>query len=147
MLKVILINYYSLDSIAFASGTKTSYQGELTTQSSMFARPNGYGNQYYFEAIEMTVPMSGTYVIVMDNNIDIYGCLYSKSFNRNSPTLNLIRTSHDSHSASDFNFQVNMTASQSIVVVVTTYEILQTARFNITVYGPDEASFKGKLQC
>lgn len=138
----MMTSYCSFDFIAYISEVESLYQSALTTQSSIFIRPNGDATQYYFEAIEVTAPLSGKYTIVADSGIDTYGCLYRKPFNPTSPLLNLIQTDDDNGPGRNFNLTVNLTADQSVIVVGTTYSALQTTSFNITVYGPSQVTVK-----
>lgn len=111
----------------------------------MFARPNGHGIEYYFEAIEIRALTSGTYTIKTDSDIDTYGYLYSKPFNPNAPFFNLIETDNDNGPGCTFNLTVNLTTSQPIIFVVSTYNLSTTTAFNITVFGPARVYFKSKF--
>ena len=109
----------------------------------MFSRPNGNRSQYYFEAIQVAVQTNGTYTFVTDSTIDTYGCLYNDQFDPTNSSSNLVRTDNDSGQGKNFSFTVNLTAAQSLILVVTTYTPLQKARFNVTVYGSAHVTLKG----
>lgn len=124
---------------------ESRYQSALKRNSSLFSRPNKLGTQYYFELIEVTVSKNGTYTILADSNIATYYGLYNTSFDLDASTLNLIQTGHNGGIRNNFNLTMNLTVSQSVIVIAKTYDLLQTASFNITIYGPLDVSFKRKF--
>lgn len=129
----------------FLPGFKSRYQSSLTENSYIFSRPNGHETQYHFEAIVVTASMTGTYMIIADSVFDTYGCLYHEPFYSNNPLMNLIKTDDDNGPELNFQFTMNLTTNQSVILVVTTFTALKTAQFDITVYGPAQVFLKGKI--
>ncbi|CAF4431434.1 unnamed protein product, partial [Rotaria socialis] len=120
-------------------GIQSSYSGALTKKSSSFMRPKQRRYGFYFLAIEVTISSSGIYTIVCESSIDTYGCLYNESFLPNNPNSKLIATDDDSGSKKNFKLVANLTTTESLILVVTTYNAEQTGAFKVIVYGPEKA--------
>ncbi len=98
-------------------------------------------------AIRVTASTNGTYRFVGDSVvIDNYGCLYREPFDSTQPTSNLIAYDDDSGPGSNFQLNATLTPSQSMILVVTTYNTSRTGSFTVQVYGPAQVTMKGMLQ-
>ncbi|CAF4531254.1 unnamed protein product, partial [Rotaria socialis] len=124
---------------ATTSGIQSSYSGALTEKSSSFMRPKQRRYGFYFLAIEVTISSSGIYTILCESGINTYGCLYNESFLPSSPNSKLIATDDDSGSKKNFKLIANLTTTESMILVVTTYNAEQTGAFTVIVYGPEKA--------
>ncbi|CAF4293831.1 unnamed protein product, partial [Rotaria magnacalcarata] len=117
---------------ATTSGIQSSYSGALTEKRSSFMRPKQGEYGFYFLAIKIKISSSGIYTIVCESGIDTYGCLYHESFLPSSPNSKLIATD-DSGSKKNFKLIANLTTTESMILVVTTYNAEQTGAFKVTV--------------
>ncbi|CAF4876507.1 unnamed protein product [Rotaria socialis] len=122
-----------------ASGIQSSYSGALTKKHSSFMRPKQGEYGFYFLAIKLKTSSSGIYTILCESGIDTYGCLYNESFLPSSPNSKLIATDNDSGSKKNFKLIANLTTTESMILVVTTYNAEQTGAFKVIVYGPEKA--------
>ncbi|CAF4172825.1 unnamed protein product [Rotaria magnacalcarata] len=120
-------------------GIQSSYSSALTEKRSSSMRPKQGEYGFYFLAIKIKIPSSGIYTIVCESGIDTYGCLYNESFLPSSPYSKLIATDDDSGSKRNFKLIANLPTTQSMILVVTTYNAEQTGVFKVTVYGPEKA--------
>ncbi|CAF5116492.1 unnamed protein product, partial [Rotaria magnacalcarata] len=102
-------------------------------------RPKQGEYGFYFLAIKIKISSSGIYTIVCESGIDTYGCLYNESFLPSSQNSKLISTDDDSGSKKNFKLIANLTTTESMILVVTTYNAEQTGAFKVTVYGSEKA--------
>ncbi|CAF1175540.1 unnamed protein product [Didymodactylos carnosus] len=116
---------------------KSSYSSALTPNSNTFLRPGGSAVTYYFVVNQVTASTSDSYTFVADIGIDTYDCL-----NRSNPSSKLIACNDNGASGRNFMLETLM-AGQTVILVVTTFSALETAPFNVTVYGPGSVTFTG----
>ncbi|CAF4171318.1 unnamed protein product, partial [Adineta steineri] len=82
-----LMNFSTIDS----SMIQSNYLSALTTYSPTFVPPSRSSRtSFYYQAIEISVSISGFYTISSVSTIDTYGYLYNNSFNSSVPSRNLL---------------------------------------------------------
>jgi hypothetical protein len=115
----------------------TSYSNALTVNSQNFSRDGNTGSFYYYEAIEVQVPSTGTYKFRTSSTIgDTFGYLYQGNFDPTNPLVN--RIASDDDGAQNGQFQITATLQSGVlyVLVFTTFSQSATGSFVINASGP-----------
>ena len=120
----------------------SSYSSELNSYSQLYCRvaPCQTGN-YSYEAIELIVLMSGSYILTCNAAVDSFGYLYNETFDPVFPNLNLLVVDDDSAGNSQFQMQYFLEATGKYMLVVTTYAKNELGTFSIRVRGPGTVNF------
>ncbi|CAF3518604.1 unnamed protein product [Rotaria sp. Silwood2] len=116
--------------------TLPTYSGNLSLSSPKFVRPNGGGGIYYYEAIQMTVSISGIYNFTSSSSMDTFGCLYNNPIDLSYPLQNLITTDDDGNGGQQFRITYNLRAGYTYVLIVTTFDTAVRGIFSVTATGP-----------
>ncbi|CAF1387780.1 unnamed protein product [Adineta ricciae] len=111
------------------------YTNELSYESKIFYRSASLEKQYY-EALQISVSISGDYWFASVSDIDTYGYLFYNSFNPLMLCKNYIQEDDDSMGERQFKIQSILEASQTYILVVTTYFTNVTGKFGIISQGP-----------
>ena len=120
----------------------SSYGGVLTFNSPVFDRPEGNIDYYYhFQALQVTVSTSGTYIFTSNSDIDTRGYFYQTSFDPSDPTMNLVIEDDDSSSYLQFRIQVYLQSGRTYILVVTTHREYAVGSFSVSAIGPASVSF------
>ena len=114
----------------------STYSSELTKQNSMYS-PNGSSSgNFYYEVINIKVQAAGSYIFQCYSNIDTFAYIYDQAFNPLDPTANLIKGFDDENIEKwEFSFTLNASPSDTILLVVTTYNPNVTGTFFIVASG------------
>jgi len=112
-----------------------SYSSTLSSSSSTFTR-SGASGMFYFEAIQISVTTTGTYIFQSGSNFDDYGYLYQTSFNPSNPGSNIVTSDDDSGGSSRFRFSITLQAGTTYILIITTYNSDATGSISVTVSGP-----------
>lgn len=136
-------NFHSFFYIATPAANISIYSSDLTNNNGIFTRSGGFGNNYYYEAIEVTVPMRGIYIFQCNSYIDTFAYAYHPPFNPSNPAANLLIVSNDDESNDnwEFKFRLNFTSAYTIILIVTTYSPNVTGPFSIITTGPARVTF------
>ncbi|CAF4509938.1 unnamed protein product, partial [Rotaria sp. Silwood2] len=113
----------------------------LTTNSPVFYRINGY-DLCYFQAIQVTVPISGSYSFKSDSFLDAYGYLYANTFDPSNPKANVLIEDDDTGGYQQFLINYWMQYGYTYVLVFTTYSPRVTGTFSIVASGPARVNLK-----
>ncbi|CAF4036671.1 unnamed protein product [Adineta steineri] len=133
-----LMNFSTIDS----SMIQSNYLSALTTYSPTFVPPSRSSRtSFYYQAIEISVSISGFYTISSDSTIDTYGYLYNNSFNSSVPSRNLLSSDDDSGGNSQFMFIIYLQAMAKDVLVATTFTAQIKGIFSIIGLGPSLISY------
>ncbi|CAF4274969.1 unnamed protein product, partial [Adineta steineri] len=122
------------------ASTISSYSGYLLSSSQSFARPDYSSAGYYYEAIRVTVHMSGRYSFTSISSYDTYGYLYNDPFNPSKPSRNLIASNDDGGINHQFRINATLQSGSTYVLVFTTFTTGETGSFSIAVTGPTMAT-------
>ncbi|CAF4180393.1 unnamed protein product [Adineta steineri] len=114
----------------------TTYSGSLSSSSPIFVRPDKSSGRYYYQAIRVTVPTSGTYIFTSTSSKDTFGCFYSDPVDPFYPSQNLITTDDDGAGNNQFRISAALQSTRTYVLIVTTYDVNIIGSFVITVSGP-----------
>ena len=121
-------------------GVLSSYSSGLTINSPKFNRSGG-SDQFYYEAIQVTVRVDDTYSFRSISDVDAYGYLYLNNFNPSRPTENFIALDDDNGGSRQFLISARLTSTNIYVLVFTTYEPNVRTIFTISASGPARVNF------
>ncbi len=113
----------------------SNYSNALTVNSANFTRSGAASGKYYYHAIEVRVPVTGSYTFRTSSAIDTYGYLYQGNFYPTYPQYNIV-TKNDDFTGRNFGFTVTLRSDLTYILVFTTFSALATGSFNISVSGP-----------
>lgn len=115
----------------------STYSATFSSSSSVFTRPYVNTNDsYYYQAIQVTVSMTGTYIFMSNSSLDTYGYFYSNSFDPLSPSVNLIASDDDSNGARQFRINLTLQFQSRYTLVVTTHGPNGIGYFLVKAIGP-----------
>lgn len=118
------------------------YIKALESTSPMYYRPDGNGNNYYYQSIAITTVVSSIYTLTSNAYFDAIGYLYATSFDPKNPEMNIVAFNDNCNRITDFCMTTTLDAGQQYVLVVTTAQPFTTERFQISVFGPVLIDFK-----
>ena len=118
------------------SSATSNYSSALTTTSPKFARTGSGSALFYYEAIQVTISVTGNYTFRSNSNTDMYGYFYFNSFNPLNPLLNLLTSNDDSGGNFQFLLTTYLQTGTIYILVATTYSPSVTTSFSITRSGP-----------
>jgi hypothetical protein len=143
--------YYTIDPMDLTTTTTTttlppiittSYSNALTVNSQNFSRDGNAGSFYYYHAVEVRVPTTGTYTFRTSSTIgDTYGYLYQGNFYPTYPSVNLISSNDDGAGSGQFQITAELRSDITYVLVYTTFSQSATGSFNIVATGPGDVYF------
>ncbi|CAF1057170.1 unnamed protein product [Adineta steineri] len=131
---------YLEESCDTSSVVETFYSSVLTSSHPIYPR-TGCDFSYY-EAIKIRVYKNGHYSFNSISNINTYGYMYAKDFFPFIPSINLIAKDDGSSSNSQFNISIPLQISTEYILVVTTYNLIETGSFSIHMSGPDRVDLE-----
>ena len=115
--------------------------GYLNSTGPTFSRPCGVSNSnYYYQAIRVTVSISGMYSFTSKSSMDTYGCLYETMFYPSSPYTNLLVCDDNTGDDQPFLINYNFENTRIYILVVTTSLSSVTGRYSIIATGLDSVS-------
>ena len=118
--------------------TMSFYTGNLSSASSAFNRPYSVVGNFYYQALQVTIPISGTYTFTSTSTMDTYGYIYTNALDPSNPFENLITSDDSSGGHSQFLLTVYLSSSSSYVLIVTTFIANSVGSFSVTAAGPTE---------
>ncbi|CAF3732021.1 unnamed protein product [Rotaria sordida] len=130
-----LLTTSSPSNVSNIIGVVTNYSSALNIGSSTFTRNGGSGT-FYYEAIQVTVYITGIYTFRSICTIDTYGYLYVNSFNPNDVISNLVTSNDDDDGNYQFLLTYRLEAGITYILIFTTYRSDVTTSFSINVAGP-----------
>ena len=120
----------------------SSYSNQLTNTSPQFARPFGSAASYYYQAIQVTVPIIGSYTFISSSTFDAYGIIYADTFLASEPMANIIAQDDGANDSGHFYLTAYLKADIPYVLVFTTNKQNKIGSFSIVASGPDQVTFK-----
>ncbi|CAF1451440.1 unnamed protein product [Adineta ricciae] len=130
---------------ASSKNVLSCYDGELTTDLVIYNRENIFGI-YYYNAIQINVPMSDNYVLISSSVVNTYGYLYMNSFNPQDMSSNLLAKDDNNADNKQFSISYKLYSSITYILITTTYNSNVTGNFRIEVRGPAEVTFSALKQ-
>ncbi|CAF1309186.1 unnamed protein product [Adineta ricciae] len=132
-------------SISSTNSTKiqSQYASALTLLSPKFNHSTiteSTGISYY-QAILISVDISGGYSIASNSSMDTLGYLYNTTFNSTKPKENLIDSNDDDGGNRQFMFIVMLHSGINYTVVIATYSEDVIGSYDILAEGPGTMSF------
>ena len=116
------------------------FNGELNSNSPVFARPNGFDRLTYYQAYQFIVPMNGTYSFTTNSSFDTYGLLYEDPMDPSFPSGNLIAFNDDSGIGFQFKITTTLVTGTTYVLVVTSHGDHITGSFGLIASGQMQVS-------
>ncbi|CAF1409433.1 unnamed protein product [Adineta ricciae] len=135
-------NEYTITS---SKNVLSCYDDELTTDLVIYNRENIFGT-YYYNAIQINVPISDNYVLTSSSVVDTYGYLYMNSFNPQDMSSNLLAKDDNNGGNKQFSISYKLYSSITYILITTTYISNVTGNFRIEVRGPAEVTFSALKQ-
>ena len=120
-------------------GVFTSYDSSLDWRYDIFVRPGGSGD-FFYDRFLFNTETSGTYLIRTDGSLNTYGYLYTPTFDKNSPSDNLIAENDDSAGGGQFRISSELVAGQTFEVIVTAVSSLSLGSYTLLILGPTSVS-------
>jgi hypothetical protein len=114
----------------------TTYSSALSYNSTIFSRTGNINSVFYYEAIRLTVNVSGLYYLFSNSTVDTYGYLYVDYFN----VTNLFLEDDNCAGGQQFYMTQYLTLNKTYIMVVTTYAPNVTGLFSVTALGPASVS-------
>ena len=98
-------------------------------------------NKYYYDVVNISVPISGTYRFKCISNIDTVGYLYMNEFDPEHTSNNLINENDDDQKDAQFLISHTLYSSVTYFLISTTYDPNTIGSFTIKAVGPAAVSF------
>jgi hypothetical protein len=115
----------------------SSLPGSLSASSPIFYRPGGDNiDYYYFQAIQINVPVDGIYILTTNSTVDTRGYFYYNFFDPSEPTLQLVTDNDDGGTFLQFRIEVYLQLVNTYVLVVTTHRPFALGNFLFLASGP-----------
>ena len=145
---IYVYNWFSCICLASTSRVTTTtsvvilpnYSGSLTSNSPTFIRQGESSGYYYYQAIQVLVSMTGTYILTSTSSMDTYGYLYSYSFNPSYPSQYLLASNDDGNGNRQFRIDSQLQRGSIYILVVTTYTSREQGSYYVTAVGPASVS-------
>lgn len=121
----------------------TTYSLGLTVNSPIFPRPFTFGEYFYYQALQLNISTTGSYVFESRSQIDTMGFLYENSFDPSDPLINLV-TDDDDGGELDLQFRVEaylQATNKVYILVVTTHRQYTTGGILLSASGPTVVGF------
>ncbi|CAF2844334.1 unnamed protein product [Rotaria sp. Silwood2] len=121
---------------------QSQYSSALTISSQKFCRSTICAEPtYFYQAIQFNVSMNGNYTIGCNSSIDTYGYIYNNSFDPFYPIGNFLAEDDDSGDNNQFLFSIFLQTLTRYILIVTTYDGLDTGPFSIIATGLSSIRF------
>ncbi|CAF0857365.1 unnamed protein product [Adineta steineri] len=120
----------------YLDAVQSAYSSELTTNSQTYSRDCRKLN-YYYETIRMRVVETGSYALISNSSMDIFGYIYEDDFNPMNPFENLLPQDYRACSSPDFKLIADLYTGTSYILVVTTSSPNMRGNFSIRTSGPN----------
>lgn len=122
---------------------RSTYSSVLTTSTSdRYSRDEVRASNYYYQALHLGIPASGTYRFQNDSAGPMYGYLYQDTFNPLYPSRNLLVENDHECGKDGLWLNSSLLSNASYILVVTTRFPDHTGAFIIQAFGPTEITFK-----
>ncbi|CAF4440000.1 unnamed protein product [Adineta steineri] len=113
----------------------SDYLGFLSSDNLQFNRPTSNSDNHYYQAIEITATLSGTYIFMSSSTFGIYGYFYENSFDPYYPNLNLIASNSDDGDNKQFRINFTLQFQRKYILVITSFGYNITGAFLIKATG------------
>jgi hypothetical protein len=107
----------------------------LGKTSGAYSREVCYAPNYYYQAFQIDITLSGTYAFSSNSSIDTYGYLYKEAFEPANPIRNKITHDNDGCGNKQFWLQSFLQTNITYILVVTTFGENQSGSFSIQALG------------
>ncbi|CAF1093191.1 unnamed protein product [Adineta ricciae] len=122
----------------------SAYSGSWTLQSpTLSLHNNKIAKRYYYETVQLTIQVAGTYTFTSNGSCSAYGDLYQDEFHPENLSLNKIAVNAENRS--DKQFTINVELSQNgryVLVVMSNCSNSNLGQFSILASGPTNVQFK-----
>jgi hypothetical protein len=112
---------------------------ELNVSSPTYYRDCKTPN-YYYQALQINVSTTGSYILWSASTINTYGYIYKDEFDQFKPFENLLLQNSGNCNHGQFKLMIDLQANTKYILVVTTYHPNITGHFSIVVSGLNNIS-------
>lgn len=131
----------ALPQIAARTEVTTTLSGSWTLSSPLFARHAGQQlEKVYYAAVELNVPLMGTYSFTGNSAIRMDGRLYDGDFDPADPNQNLITFDVKSADQEQFEITASLQADHKYTLIVTPRTLDSVGEFSVASSGPASIS-------
>jgi hypothetical protein len=144
-----MFEMFSRYSIGTPVNIQFNYASNLSDNSLMYYRDYKIPKCYY-QALQMNVVKSGSYVLWSESNISTYGYIYKQNFDPVKPSRNLFLEHDGTCNQRQFKLMIDLKNDTQYVLVVTTYHSFEIGSFSVLISGPGSVSithFSKYLHC
>lgn len=122
--------------------THTTYSSILNEQSLKYAREQCKSSRYYYEAIAISVSISGSYIFSSNSSMDTIGFIYENYFDPYYPDRNHLFRNDQGCVNNQFKLVYNLNSNKTYILVVTTTDPDTIGSFRIFAFGRDHVKFR-----
>jgi len=131
----IILSLTAIEIQAQAS-VSTTYSGTITTSSQYYTRKGATGT-YYYQAIQVQVPVTGEYTFQSSSTTDTYGYIYQGNFYPTYPQYNVVGEDDESGGSNNFKITASLRSDITYYLIVTTYHTVRIGSYVISASGPN----------
>jgi hypothetical protein len=136
-----LAHYCVFFRLELQSVVQSMYSSALNITTSKYFRQECFTSNYYYQALQINVSVSGDYELSSSSGIDTFGYLYANVFNTFHPLRNLITSNDDGCNELQFWLQYYLQANTTYILVVTTFNSNIMGSFQVVSKGVARVSF------
>ena len=126
-----MLEMHFILNLGVRSQIESQYSSEWNVTTQQYDRNGGAYPFYYFEAIQVTVPVSGSYTFICNSSIDSYGYLYNDTFDPYHTTVNLLQENDDGAGNRQFLLNWTLSVNGKYVLVPTLLSANTISKFSI----------------
>ena len=115
---------------------RSSYSSELSISSASFLGTDCAAQQYYYEALQFTVAVNGSFAFYSESVMDTIGSIHVGSFNPLNLSVNRIAGEKSEFRRGELGLRISTQINNTYVLVVTTKVPQTLGNFTIIVFGP-----------
>ncbi|UJR07947.1 hypothetical protein I4U23_012226 [Adineta vaga] len=124
---------------------KITYSSAWTLESPVLSLDeNRVTKQYYYEPIQITVPLAGAYTFMSKSSINTDGRIYYDEFHPENSSLNKLVDYIPMHDNNQFIINIELEADHKYILVVMTNYSQIVDQFSIMSIGPNKVHFEAK---
>ena len=121
---------------------QSTYSSELSTTSATFSRTDCAAFAFYYEALQFTLTVNGSFAFYSESEMDTIGSIHEESFNPLNPSVNLIASANNEFQRGQLGLRIFTQVNRTYILVVTTELLVERGNFTIIVFGPAHVELK-----
>ena len=130
--------YGSLTLAGAASTTaiQSAYSSTLSDASPSFPLTFCAAQAFHYEALQLTVPVNGSFAFQIQGVKDTIGMIYEHAFDPSNPSEKLATSDKNSCPKDQFSIRISLKVNTTYILVVTTEPTMDRGNFTVIVSGP-----------